>query len=319
MARAEAADPRQLGEGRPNERLRGVICVAAAALIYTLQDVIIKLLSGRYPLPEALAIRCLVGFLPLLVLVHFDGGLGRLRIRWTRGLLLRGFLMLLSYTCYYLSIAALPLAAAVSLFYSSPLFLVALAGPVLGERVGLRRWLAILVGFGGVLIVSRPDGAAIDPAAFLSLGAAIFYALAQLMTRRLADGERASIMILAQNVVYFVATLAMGLIAGRGGFAQSSDASLQFLLRAWVMPTPFDLGLLALTGFVAAIAGWLQTQAYRIAPVNDVAPFEYSAIPWATVCGLVIWGEIPSASTWPGILVIVAAGVYLLHKPRAQR
>jgi len=180
------------------------------------------------------------------------------------------------------------------------LFLVALAGPVLGERVGLRRWLAILVGFCGVLIVSRPDGAAIDPAAFLSLGAAIFYALAQLMTRRLADGERASIMILAQNVVYFVATLAMGLIAGRGGFAQSSDASLQFLLRAWVMPTPFDLGLLALTGFVAAIAGWLQTQAYRIAPVNEVAPFEYSAIPWATVCGLVIWGEIPSASTWPG-------------------
>ena len=125
-----------------------------------------------------------------------------------------------------------------SLFYSSPLFLVALAGPVLGERVGLVRWLAILVGFGGVLIVSRPDGAAIHPAAFLSLGAAIFYALAQLMTRRLADGERASIMILAQNVVYFVATLVMGVIAGRGGFAQSSDASLQFLLRAWVMPTP---------------------------------------------------------------------------------
>ena len=121
--------------------------------------------------------------------------------------------MLLSYTCYYLSIAALPLAAAVSLFYSSPLFLVALAGPVLGERVGLRRWLAILVGFGGVLIVSRPDGAAIDPAAFLSLGAAIFYALAQLMTRRLGVGERASMMILAQNVVYTVATLAMGVIA----------------------------------------------------------------------------------------------------------
>lgn len=323
MARSDAAGQRHLGgaglgESRPNERLKGIVFVAAAALIFTLQDVIIKLVSGRYPLAEALTIRCVVAFLPIMVLIHLDGGLSLLRARWSPAVMLRGLVMLGSYACYYLSLAAMPLATAVALFFSSPLFIVALAGPVLGERAGLVRWLTILVGFGGVLIVSRPSGAAIQPAALLSVGAALCYALAQLMTRRLGTVERASIMTLIQNVVYLVVAGGMGLVAGRGGLAASADPSLQFLLRAWVVPGPADLALIAATGFIAAAAGWLQTQAYRIAPVNEVAPFEYSAIPWATFCGLAIWGEIPSASTLAGILVIAAAGVYLLRRPRKR-
>src|SRR5215469_6886922 len=312
MARADAADRGHLGESRPNERLKGIFFVAAAALIFTFQDVIIKLVSGRYPLAEALTIRCFVAFIPILVLIHLDGGLSRLGARWSPAVVLRGLMMLGSYTCYYLSLAALPLATAV------PLFIVGFAGPMLGERAGLVRWLTILVGFGGVLIVSRPSGAAIQPAALLSLGAALCYALAQLMTRWLGAGERASIMTFIQNVVYLAAAGTMGLVAGHGQFAASADPSLQFLLRAWVFPTPGDLALIASTGFIAAAAGWLQTQAYRIAPVNEVAPFEYSAIPWATFCGLAIWGEIPNASTLVGILVIAAAGVYLLRRPRRR-
>lgn len=321
MARIDAAGQGRfgrLGESRPNERLKGIVFVAAAALIFTLQDVIIKLVSGRYPLAEAITIRCVVAFLPILILIHFDGGLSLLRARWSPLVVLRGLMMLGSYTCYYLSLAAMPLATAVALFFSSPLFIVALAGPLLGERAGLVRWVTILVGFGGVLIVSRPSGAAIQPAALLSVGAALCYALAQLMTRRLGTGERASIMTLIQNVVYLAVAGTMGLVAGRGQFAASADPSLQFLLRAWVFPAPGDLALIAATGFIAAAAGWLQTQAYRIAPVNEVAPFEYSAIPWATFCGLAIWGEIPNASTLVGILVIAAAGVYLLRRPRRR-
>ena len=319
MARADAAERGHLGESRPNERLKGIFFVAAAALIFTFQDVIIKLVSGRYPLAEALTIRCFVAFIPILVLIHLDGGLSRLRARWSPAVMLRGLMMLGSYTCYYLSLAALPLATAVALFFSSPLFIVGLAGPMLGERAGLVRWLTILVGFGGVLIVSRPSGAAIQPAALLSLGAALCYALAQLMTRWLGPGERASIMTFIQNVVYLAVAGTMGLVAGRGQFAASADPSLQFLLRAWVFPVPADLALIASTGFIAASAGWLQTQAYRIAPVNEVAPFEYSAIPWATFCGLAIWGEMPNASTLCGILVITGAGVYLLRRPRRRR
>jgi drug/metabolite transporter (DMT)-like permease len=323
MARVDAADPERLGEGlspkgRPNERVRGILCVVGGAMAFTLQDMIIKLVSGEYPLAEALTIRCLVAFLPILFLIHLDGGLGRLAIRWSPAVMLRGLLLLLSYTCYYLSIAAMPLATAVALFFSSPLFIVGLAGPVLGERVGAVRWLTILAGFGGVLIVSRPDSAAIDPRALLSLGAAVFYALAQLMTRRLGPGERASIMTLIQNVVYLAAALAMGAIAGRGGLASSSDASLQFLLRAWVSPAPLDLALMAATGLIAAGASWLLTQGYRIAPVNDVAPFEYSTVPWATLCGLLLWGEVPRPSTLIGILIIIGAGVYLLRRPRRR-
>ena len=112
MVRADAADRGHLGESRPNERLKGIFFVSAAALIFTFQDVIIKLVSGRYPLAEALTIRCFVAFIPILVLIHLDGGLSRLGARWSPAVMLRGLMMLGSYTCYYLSLAALPLATA---------------------------------------------------------------------------------------------------------------------------------------------------------------------------------------------------------------
>ena len=103
MARIDAAGQGRfgrLGESRPNERLKGIVFVAAAALIFTLQDVIIKLVSGRYPLAEAITIRCVVAFLPILILIHFDGGLSLLRARWSPLVVLRGLMMLGSYTCY---------------------------------------------------------------------------------------------------------------------------------------------------------------------------------------------------------------------------
>jgi drug/metabolite transporter (DMT)-like permease len=299
---------------RPDQRLKGILCLSAGSLIFTLQDLVIKLVSGRYPLPEALTIRCVVAFLPLLLLIHFDGGLGQLRVRWSLALILRGFLLLASYTSYYLAIAALPLATAVSIFFSSPLFIVLLAGPLLGEKVGAARWVATMAGFAGVLIVSHPDGGAIQPAAILSMGSAVFYALAQLMARRVGAEERASIMAFIQNVVYLSAALAMGLAVGRGGLAGSQDPSAEFLLRAWIMPALPDLALIATTGVVGAVASWLQAQAYRIAQAKDVAPFEYTAIPWAAICGLLIWGEMPGPASLLGVAVIIASGVYLLRR-----
>ncbi len=128
-----------------DERLRGILFLCAGAFVFTIQDVIIKLVSDRYPLPEVLAVRCTVALPILLLPIHFDGGLAGLRSRRLGVLLLRGAL-LLAYATYYLAVAALPLAEAVSLYYSAPLFIVMLSGPLLGERVGLSRWLALLAG-----------------------------------------------------------------------------------------------------------------------------------------------------------------------------
>jgi len=304
---------------RTTERLKAIAFLSSGAMIFTLQDVVIKLMSGGFPLPEIMAIRCVVASIPLLVLVHYDGGLGRLRIRRPWPLLARGALLLGSYTSYYLAIAAIPLAEAISLSYSAPLFIALLAAPVLGERPRLSSWLAIIVGFMGVIIVCRPGAGVIDPAAMLAIGGAAFYALAQLMARRLGIGERASIMSLMQNLVFFIAAAAMGAFAGRGGFATMTHPSMQFLLRAWHVPDLRDFLLICSTGLVAGVASWLMTHAYRIGEANVIAPFEYVSIPWATAWGILIWGEIPKINTIVGIAVIIGTGVFVLLMGRRTR
>jgi drug/metabolite transporter (DMT)-like permease len=301
---------------RPNERLRGILFLCAGALVFSLQDAVIKWVSGNYPLPQVLAIRALVAFAPLFLLLRLDGGIAGLRTRQPGLQLLRGALLLGAYACYYLAIAAIPLAEAVSLSFSAPLFIVALSGPFLGERIGVSRWLAVIVGFIGVLVICRPGRAAIDPAALLTVAGAVFYAAAAIMGRRLGATARASVMAFYQNIVFLAGALVMGALAGHGGAAEFSHASLQFLLRGWVMPDLVDFLLIASTGLVAAVASWCLTHAYRIAEANVVAPFEYSSIIWGVLWGFLVWGEVPTLYTLAGVLLIVGAGLYVLRAAR---
>lgn len=301
---------------RGNEKFKGILFLCAGALVFTFQDVIIKWISGSYPLPEILTVRCIVAFLPLMVLIHVDGGFGGLRLKRPGALFLRGLLLLAAYTTYYLAIVAIPLTEAAALFYASPLFIVLLAGPLLGERPSLGAWLATVVGFMGVLIVLRPGSDLFDPAALFGLASTIFYGLAQLMARRLGTVERASVMALCQNLVFLLAAGAMGLIAGDGGLAGFGHVSLEFLFRAWAMPTMPDLLLMAATGVVAALGSWMLTHAYRIAEANVIAPFEYSSILILTVWGMLLWGEVPGLHTIIGVIVIVGAGIYVLRAGR---
>jgi drug/metabolite transporter (DMT)-like permease len=301
---------------RSNERLKGVLFLSAGALIFTIQDVIIKWISGDYPVTQILATRSLVAFGPLFILPYLDGGLRGANSRRLGRLLLRAGLLFLSYTAYYLAIAAIPLAEAGALFYTAPLFIVALAGPVLHERVGVNHWTAVIIGFIGAMIMCRIGADVIDAAALFSLAAAALYALAQVMARDLGATHRASVMALYQNSVNLAAALVIGLVAGDGAFADVSHPSLAFFLRSWSMPDLIDFLLMASTGLVAAIAIWCLTHAYRIAEANVIAPFEYSSVVWLVLAGLLIWGEVPKLLTVAGGILIIAAGVYVLRASR---
>jgi drug/metabolite transporter (DMT)-like permease len=303
---------------RSNERIKGILFLSAGALIFTIQDVIIKWISGDYPVTQILATRSLVAFAPLFILLYFDGGLRSVSGRRLGRLLIRAGLLFLSYTAYYLAIAAIPLAEASALFYTAPLFIVALAGPVLHERVGLNHWTAVVVGFIGAMIMCRIGADVIDAAALFSLAAAALYALAQVMARDLGTTHRASVMALYQNSVNLAAALVIGLIAGDGAFADVSHPSLAFFLRSWSMPDLVDLLLMASTGLVAAVAIWCLTQAYRIAEANVIAPFEYSSVVWLVLAGYLIWGEVPKLLTVAGGLLIIAAGIYVLRASRTS-
>jgi len=299
---------------RSNERLKGILFVSAGVMVFTLQDMIIKWISGDYPVTQILATRSLVAFMPLFLLLYLDGGINELRGHRLGRLMVRAVLLFLSYTTYYLAIAAIPLAEAGALFFTAPLFIVALAGPLLRERVGIKHWMAVSVGFIGAMIMIGAD--VIDAAALFSLLAAALYALAQIMARDLGTSHRASVMSLYQNGVNLGAALVIGLVAGDGAFADVEHPSLAFFLRPWSMPDLPDLLLMGSTGLVAAIGIWCLTHAYRIAEANVIAPFEYSSIVWLVLAGYVIWDEVPKQMTIVGGILIVVAGIYVLRATR---
>lgn len=291
-----------------------ILCLGV--LVFAWQDWIIKEISDLYPVHEAIIIRCVVALPIMLALVRWQGRLRDLlspRLRW---LALRGLILVVSYTTYYLAFPAMPLAQVIALWFTTPLFVVALAGPLLGEKVGPQRWIATLVGFAGVLVMVRPFTAAFDLAALLPVASALTYGTAQLMARRMGVTESAAVMSFYQNLMFFLAAGIVALLIGGGQLADSSNPSLDFLFRAWSMPTAEHLWMLAACGPIASAGMVLLTQAYRMAEANFVTSFEYTAIIWAALGGWYFWSEIPDTYTFLGAALIIGAGLYVLYGVR---
>lgn len=293
---------------------KGVLCLVGGIAVFSLQDLILKLLSGNYPLHQAMLLRSLAAIPFLLALVWFEGGFRALATPGWRVLFLRGLIMFSAYTSYYLALAALPMATTVALYFAAPLFITVLSILFLAESVGPRRWIAVIAGFAGVVIMVRPGSALFDWAALLPVYAGLAYALSMIIARRQGSRDGAAVMAFYGNGVFLACAVLLSLVFGSGAFASEAHKSLGFLLRGWVTPTPFDLALMVSCGVIAAIGLTLLTQAYRIAEANVVAPFEYSALLWSVLYGWLIWRDWPDAVGWLGIGIIVAAGLYVLYR-----
>ncbi len=185
---------------------------------------------------------------------------------------------------------------------------------MLGERVGARRWLAVLVGLCGVVVMMRPGEGFVQLAVLLPVGAAVTYSLTQILTRRLGATDRASAIALYTQLSFLAVSVVFGLALGDGRYAGTGDPSLEFLLREWRWPTPFDAGLMVFAGLLIAVGAYLLVQAYRLAPVSVVAPFEYSALPWGVLFGYLLWGHLPDGAGLAGLLLIVGSGLYVLYR-----
>ncbi len=303
----------------PRDSARGIALLVAGIAVFSIQDLILKLLSGAYPLHQAMVLRSLTALPLLLLLVHRDGGLGTLITPGTRAMILRGVVMFLAYTSYYLALAALPMATTVALYFSAPLFITILSVVILGETVGPRRWVALFAGFAGVLIMVRPGGDLFDWAALLPVIAGLTYAISMISARRLGSSETAPALAFWGNAVFLVAAIAMSAVLGSGAWESDAHPSLAFLLRGWAMPTAFDLMLMMACGVIAAIGLTLLTQAYRVAESSVVTPFEYTGLLWSVIYGWIFWRDWPVLTDWIGIAIITGAGLYILWREARQK
>ena len=292
----------------------GIACVVGAITLFVLQDALIKWLSGDYPLHEIVLVRAVSAIAVTLFMMRLEGGVHLLRTRRLGLQLARSGLLVVANCAFYLALAAMTIAEATSIFFVAPLLITALSALVLREAVGPRHWAAVCVGLAGVLVMLRPGEGVLRLVALLPIVAASAYAVMQIITRRLGTTERASTIAFYAQAGFIAASVAIGLVAGDGRYAPEDDASLDFLLRAWTVPSVPDAALFLAIGVINGVGGYLMSQAYRIARPATIAPFEYVALPMAVMWGVVFFGNWPDLITWAGMALICGGGLYVLHR-----
>jgi len=284
----------------PSDSLKGIACMIVGAAFLSLNNGVMKWMTASYPIGEVIFIRSLFVIIPVALLARRAGGLEALRVHNIRGQAVRTALSIVSMVCFVASLRFMPLAEAIALTFASPLFVTVLAPPLLGETVGWRRWLAVLVGFIGVLIMTRPGGEAMRWVVLLPLGSALTFSLVSIMTRRISATE-SSVSILGFSMI------------------SVTLVSLATAPFGWRVPVMSDVAFLALAGILLGGANFLMIEAFRLAEAAVAAPFHYSAVIWALILDLVIWVNRPDPWVLGGAMVVIASGLYILRRETLRR
>ena len=308
--------------GSLNQNTQGILCLIGAIAFLTISDSIIKWLSPAYALHEIMLFRSLFAMIMVLVFVQLEGGMKTLRTRRPIMHLLRGSLLVLANMFFFLGLASMPFAEAIALFFAAPLFICILSQPILGEKVGLHRWLAIFIGLLGVLVMLRPGAEVFKISSLLPIMAAFAYAGMQMMTRKLGMRETAGTLTFYIQLAFILISSVVGLIIGDGHLNTFDNPTFEFLLRPWSWPDAAGLRLLILCGLMVSFGGYLLSQAYRLGQASIVAPFEYTAMPFALMAGYFFWGDWPDWISFAGSGLIICSGlliVYLENRVKATR
>jgi len=301
-----------------NKNLLGVGSLVLAILIFSLQDIAVKWMGGSYPVLEIVILRTLVAIPATLFFFRMEGGKGLPTTKRYRLEFVRGLIYFVSYTTYLMGLAALPLAEVAAIKFSTPLMLTLFSVILLGERVKLGHWIALIVGFLGVLIIIRPGSASFNLGSVFILLTVLTYVFAALITRRLQTTDSSATMSYYSSLVYMVIAVILAPIVIAIGPMPSASPSIAFLFRAWSMPTLVDLFIMFGLGLVWAGGMFFTARAYSLALASVVAPFEYISLPISTMWGLLLWNQFPPLATWLGAFITLVSSLYTLYSGKVK-
>jgi len=301
-----------------NKNLLGVGSLVLGILIFSLQDIAVKGMGGHYPILEIVIFRGLVAMPITLLFFRLEGRKGLPTTKQHKLEYVRGLFLFLSYTTYFMGLAALPLAEIAAIRFSAPLMITALSVVLLSEKVRPSRWIALSVGFIGVLIIVKPGSANFNIGSIFILLSTLFYALSAILTRRLRATDSSATMAYYSSLFYLVAAFILAPLAIAVGPTPDAPPSIAFLFHAWAMPTLLDLVIMAGLGLVWAGGMYFMARAYSLALASVVAPFEYVSLPINTMWGLVLWHQFPTLATWVGAGLTLVSGLYTLYQDQKE-
>jgi len=267
----------------------------AGVAAFAVMDALIKWLTADYPVPQIVALRSWFGLPLLAILALHEGGFRSLKTRRPLVHIGRyGLVLILSFSFFW-ALSQMKLVDAIAISFAAPIFITALSVPLLKEPVGLHRWIAVGIGFCGVLIILRPGMGVFQWATLVVLVSVIAYALIMITTRAFKSTEStAALMLYPQLGISLTGIVIAPLV--------------------WVTPGLGDLGLFALAGLFGSIGVMCLTHAFRLAPVASISPFEYTALIWATLLGFLLWDELPDRYTLIGAGIVIASGLYIIYR-----
>ncbi|MBM3547197.1 MAG: DMT family transporter [Alphaproteobacteria bacterium] len=295
--------PSALRMSRPENRrdnLLGIAFGLASVVLFSGQSLVVKFLGDRYPMNEVVFFRHAFALVPAYVMLAQQGGLATLRTDRFPMHLARMAAGMSSMILGFYALRLIPLADTVVYGFVSPLLVTALSVPVLGERVGIHRWSAVLFCFLGVVIMMQPGGTPVEWGVIVALAGAFCGSFVNLTMRRLGATETA-----ASTVCFYTGMCTIV-------FA----ATLPF---SWVTPDPVDLAILISLGLGGGIAQYWYTKSLWYAPSALIAPLGYTSLIWMTAAGFLFWNEVPTGATLIGAAIICGSGLYILYREARRR
>ncbi len=287
--------------GRTDNVPTGILMMIVATVLFACASAASKWLVADYPVGEVLFLRSFSSFASCAVVMLPVTGLSVFVTHRPRDHLLRGLSQSISQLALLLAFSLMPLAGAVAINFSAPLFAALVSIIWLKERAGYVRGGALVIGFFGVLIVTNPGANSLTLGALFALINAVMYGTVTVAVRGMTRTESANTLVIYQLLVltFFHSFL---------------------LFFGWKWPTPLDAVLLFGTGFINAVGQWFWTKALHLAPAPAVTPFYYLMLVWAVAIGFVVWGEVPTPSLLIGSSIVVATGLFLfLREARLQQ
>ncbi len=284
----------QASESHPTAA-KGIGCMVLGCAFLMMSDAFTKWLSQTYSIGQIMSMRNVFVLVPLFLVVWHRDSFRDLRVHSWKAQIFRSLFHVVSAVLFVTSVGRLPLADVHSIGFAGPIFIAALSPLLLGEHVGWHRWTAIVIGFGGVLIMLRPTGAGFDFVGLIPLGAALSASFRDLVTRKMSRTETSISMLFVSSVAVIVA----------GACTLPID---------WKPLTWISLLLFMGNGLANGSAHFLIIEAYRRAPAPVVSPFKYSILLWAVLFGYMIWGNVPDRWIIIGAIPVVASGLYILHR-----
>jgi drug/metabolite transporter (DMT)-like permease len=293
---------------------RGVFLVVIAMTIFSVQDVFIKLLSDDISLFQVLFCRSSIGVLLIAGYLRFTGQRLQLGTAYPLLSIIRGLLFFLGYSAFYFGQSKVPIANATVLFLVSPFFITILSIFAFGSLVGYSRWITMIIGFSGVILIARPELGAFNLFYLFPLASALMYSISMVIAKITAEKDTVYQQIIFMYLITAMLSGALGLLIGDGSFDSAELESIQFMTRAWSFDGLYIVITIIAISFIGTIAYLMLTSAYRISDPAKITPFEYSGLLAAIVCGYLVWDNVPSQTEAIGMTLIVGSGMFLYYR-----